>query len=62
MSSRPCPGDCPATDFEQRSGLDLVVVRANEEEIMAHEAMLEKLRAAGDCVWDRMETDSQAAK
>ena len=44
------------------SEVDLVVVRANEEEIMAHEAMLEKLRAAGDCVWDRTETDSQAAK
>ena len=40
------------------------VAEANQQqdEIRAHEAVLEKLRAAGDCVWDRLEADSQAAK
>lgn len=45
-----------------RSDLDLVVVRASEAETSAHEALLEKLRDAGDCVWDRIDGSSQAAK
>ena len=32
---------------------DLIVVHAAADEAAAHEAMLEKLRAAGDCVWDQ---------
>ena len=34
---------------------DLIVVRATDEEAAAHEAMLEKLRDSGDCVWDRLQ-------
>ena len=37
-----------------RPDLNLVVVRASEAESAAHEAMLEKLREAGECVWDRL--------
>jgi DNA polymerase-3 subunit epsilon len=37
-----------------RPDLSLVVVRASEAERAAHEAMLEKLREAGECVWDRL--------
>ena len=37
-----------------RPDLNLVVVRASESERAAHEAMLEKLREAGECVWDRL--------
>ena len=37
-----------------RPDLKLVVVRASEAENAAHEAMLEKLREAGECVWDRL--------
>ena len=37
-----------------RPDLELVVVRASEAENAAHEAMLEKLRESGDCVWDRL--------
>ena len=37
-----------------RPELDLVVVRASEAENAAHEAMLEKLRETGECVWDRL--------
>ena len=37
-----------------RPDLQLVVVRASAAENAAHEAMLEKLREAGDCVWDRL--------
>ena len=33
--------------------VDLVVVRASDEEAAAHEAFLERLRAGGSCVWDR---------
>ena len=32
--------------------LDLVVLRANAKEAAAHEAMLEKIRKSGACVWD----------
>ncbi len=32
----------------------LTVIRASDDEAAAHEAMLEKLRATGDCVWDQM--------
>jgi DNA polymerase-3 subunit epsilon len=46
----------------QRTTLDLVVIRATDEENAAHESMLEKLRASGDCVWDRLDGDNQAAK
>jgi len=37
-----------------RPDLDLVVVRASEAESAAHEAMLDKLRETGECVWDRL--------
>lgn len=36
------------------SRLKLVVVRASEPEAAAHEKLLEKLRAGGDCAWDRL--------
>ena len=45
-----------------RSDLNLVVVRASESENAAHEAMLEKLRGAGKCVWDSLDGPRQAAK
>ena len=45
-----------------RPDLNLVVVRASESEKAAHEAMLEKLRGAGECVWDRLDGPRQAAK
>ncbi len=31
---------------------DLVVLKANDEEAAAHDAMLEKIRKSGACVWD----------
>jgi DNA polymerase-3 subunit epsilon len=37
-----------------RPDLELVIVRASAAENAAHEAMLEKLRKAGECVWDRL--------
>ena len=45
-----------------RPDLDLVVVRATAAEVAAHEAMLAKLRAAGECVWDQLDDSRQAAK
>ena len=45
-----------------RKDLNLVVVRASDAEIAAHEAMLDKLREQGDCVWDRLNDSNQAAK
>ncbi len=50
------------TAQRSRDTLDLVVIHASDDEIAAHEALLERLRAYGDCVWDRVEADSQAAK
>ncbi len=32
--------------------VDLPVIRANADELAAHEAMLEKIRESGACVWD----------
>jgi DNA polymerase-3 subunit epsilon len=38
---------------KRRAGdVDLVVVRASDDEVTAHEAMLEKIRKSGACVWD----------
>jgi len=34
---------------------DLVVLRADADELAAHEIMLEKLRAKDTCVWDKLE-------
>lgn len=34
---------------------ELIVIRASDDENAAHEAMLEKLRASGECVWDRLD-------
>lgn len=36
------------------SDLALVVIRASEAEAAAHEALLEKLRDGGNCVWDKV--------
>ncbi len=36
---------------EPKSELNLVVIRANEEENAAHEALLDKMAASGECVW-----------
>lgn len=35
----------------ERSQLKLIVVRANEEENAAHEALLARMRASGECIW-----------
>ena len=35
-------------------GLKLRVIRASDEELAAHEALLDKLRDRGECVWDRL--------
>ncbi len=32
---------------------DLVVIRAEEREAAAHEALLDRIRAQGECIWDR---------
>jgi len=41
-----------ATARASEPDLKLVVVRASDEEAAAHEAMLEKIRKSGACVWD----------
>lgn len=38
-------------DRSQRPELKLVVIRANEEENAAHETLLDKMKASGECVW-----------
>jgi len=35
-----------------RSNLEHVVIKASDEEVAAHNAMLEKIRKSGACVWD----------
>jgi DNA polymerase-3 subunit epsilon len=36
----------------QSTDLELVVIKASRDEAAAHEAMLEKIRESGACVWD----------
>lgn len=36
---------------ERRAGLELVVTRASDEEMDAHEKLLDKIADAGQCVW-----------
>ncbi len=37
--------------------LSLVVVQADSEECKAHESLLERLRAGGECVWDKVSAE-----
>ena len=37
-----------------RPELNLVVIKANEEEYAAHEALLDKMEASGECVWRKL--------
>ena len=34
-----------------KSNLNLVVIKANEEECAAHEKLLDKMEASGECIW-----------
>lgn len=34
-----------------KSNLDLIVIKANEEECAAHEELLDKMEASGECIW-----------
>ena len=43
-----------ATSAGTAAELELVVIRADESEREAHEAMLDRLRNGGECVWDRL--------
>jgi DNA polymerase-3 subunit epsilon len=45
-----------------RSGLELVVLRASDEEVAAHEAALARLDSAsgGECLWRRIEAESSS--
>ena len=38
-------------------GLSLIVVRADEDESEAHNLLLERLRAGGNCVWDKVSAE-----
>ena len=49
-------GAGPGAAIRQEGELRLVVVRASDAEAAAHEGMLEKLREAGSCVWDSVES------
>ena len=40
----------------RHSGLELKIVRANEEEAAAHDALLDKMRDGGACLWRKAET------
>ena len=51
-------GEQSATETTARaskSDLNLVVVRASDEEVAAHAALLERIRKSGPCVWDSVE-------
>jgi len=54
--------DCGAEGFARAgraadvSNFDLVVIRASGEELAAHDTLLERLRAKGECLWDRLDS------
>lgn len=48
---KPDTGMMKIEGIASKAELDLVVIPANEEEIAAHEALLDKMTAAGECVW-----------
>lgn len=55
--ARTRPDGDPAADtagLHPTSDLNLIVVRASDSEAAEHEAMLERLRSTGQCVWDRL--------
>ena len=45
------PDEIKPESEESKSELNLVVIRADEAENAAHEALLDKMTAAGECVW-----------
>jgi len=51
--------DRAAAKGRHAGDLDLVVIRASSEEAAAHEALLDKLREAGNCVWDRQRANDR---
>ena len=48
----PLPQNGGSPDAANAPNLDLVVIEASPEEAAAHDAMLEKIRKSGACVWD----------
>ncbi len=48
-------GEVATAVTREAGSYKLVVLRADEDEVAAHEVMLEKLRAKGVCVWDQLE-------
>ncbi len=50
--ARPVGARLSARKKDDRAPAKLVVIKASSEEAAAHEAMLEKIRKSGACVWD----------
>jgi len=46
------PGNGTAAGRRQAASFKLTVIEATPEELAAHDAMLEKIRESGACVWD----------
>ena len=49
---KPREGNTKNSSIAARDDLKLVVIKASAEEAAAHEALLEKIRNSGACVWD----------
>ena len=49
---KPSEGNTENSSIAARDDLKLVVIKASAEEAAAHEALLEKIRNSGACVWD----------
>ena len=45
---------------ERPPGLELVVIRASDAEIAAHEALLDKIEGRGQCIWRRADAPDSA--
>ena len=48
-------GEVATAVTREAGSYKLVVLRADQDELAAHEVMLEKLRAKDSCVWDQLE-------
>lgn len=51
-------GEAPPRS-ERPAGLELVVLRASDEEAVLHEAFLDRMQKSGDCLWRQLQSPLQ---
>ena len=52
LDAEPAPTSRPRAAATSRDSLSTIIIKASATEAAAHDAMLEKIRKSGACVWD----------